>query len=64
MADHRPDERALAVAVHEAEVAYGKANAAPAGPGRIERINRTADALAKAEDAYFHRLSGRAYPLR
>jgi hypothetical protein len=64
MADHRPDERALAAAVHAAEIEVAKANSAGAGPGRIDRINKAYDALSKAEDDYFGRLSGRAYPLR
>ena len=64
MADKNSYEAKLAEAVHKAERAYGEANAAPASTTRIDRINKTADALTKAEAAYQHCLDGRAYPLR
>jgi hypothetical protein len=51
----------LANEVQAAEQAYGEANAAPASAGRIERINKAALALTKAETKYQHCLDGRAY---
>jgi hypothetical protein len=60
MADKRPYEEALAVAVHQAERAVGEALAAPGGANRIEKINATQDALIKAEQRYQHCLSGQA----
>jgi hypothetical protein len=51
----------LANEVQAAEQAYGRAMSAPAGADRIERINRTCDALTKAETNYQHCLDGRAY---
>jgi hypothetical protein len=60
MADKRPYEESLAVAVHRAEYEYGKANAAPASADRIANINRASLALDKAQQAYDHCLSGQA----
>ena len=54
----------LADAVHRAERAYGEAMSAPAGAGRVEKINGTCRALDQAESEYQHCLDGRAYPLR
>ena len=61
MADKNPIEAALAVRVHVAEDEVGKANAAPAGPGRIDRILKADAELSKAEQAYDDCLSGRGY---
>jgi hypothetical protein len=61
MADRNPIEANLAAAVHQAEYEYGKANAAPAGPNRIERIEKAALDLLKAESEYQNCLDGRAY---
>jgi hypothetical protein len=60
MADKDTREDDLATAVHRAEREVGKANAAPAGPDRITRINRAYDAHTKAEQRLDHHLSGQA----
>ena len=61
MGDRDPIEAALAVKVHQAEYEVGKANAAPAGAGRIDRILKADAELSKAEQAYDDCLSGRGY---
>jgi hypothetical protein len=61
MADRNPIEAALAGAVHQAEYDVGKANAAPAGANRVERIAKADADLLKAGDAYDECLSGRGY---
>lgn len=61
MADKNTYEAGLAEAVHQAEQEYAKANAAGAGPNRIDRINRAASDLCKAEAAYEHCRRGIAY---
>ena len=38
MADKNPIDSALAASIHQAEYETGKANAAPAGAGRLDRI--------------------------
>ena len=64
MADKNPIEADLAAKVHRAECDFGQANAAPAGANRIDKINATAEALRKAEEAYDRCLAGVAYPVR
>lgn len=61
MGDRDPIEAALAVKVHQAEYEVGKANAAPAGAGQIDRILKADAELSKAEQAYDDCLSGRGY---
>jgi hypothetical protein len=47
-----PYQDKLAADVLAAEQAYGKANAALAGPNRIENINRACRALDEAQQKY------------
>ncbi len=63
MADKNPREEDLAVAVHRAEDGVRKANAAPAGPRRIDEINKADRQLSKAEQELDHYLSGQAGPM-
>lgn len=58
MADKDAHELALAAAVRAAELEARKANAQPAGPGRIERIAKADAALLDAGQALDHHLSG------
>ena len=51
----------LANDVQAAEQRYGQALSAPGGGDRIDKINRAALDLSKAEAAYQHCLDGRAY---
>jgi hypothetical protein len=60
MADKNPHEQALDVEVHKAEQEVARANAAPAGAGRIANINRADLALIKAQQNLDHCLSGQA----
>jgi hypothetical protein len=60
MADKNSYEASLAEAVHKAERTYGAALAAPASGDRIDRINKAALDLTKAQQAYDHCLSGQA----
>jgi hypothetical protein len=52
MADKNSREAKLAEAVHAAEYEANAASAAPAGPGRIERILKVDLDLLKAQRAY------------
>jgi hypothetical protein len=63
MADKNRYEENLAQAVHDAEQEVARANAAPAGAGRIEQINRADLALIKAQQTLDHCLSGQAGPM-
>ena len=60
MVDKNSYETRLAQAVHDAEQGVARANAAPAGAGRIENINRADLALIKAQQNLDHCLSGQA----
>jgi hypothetical protein len=63
MADPNPRADDLAVAVHAAEHEVRKAHAAPAGAGRIDRINAAELAHSKALQRHSHHLSGQASPM-
>jgi hypothetical protein len=60
MADPNPRDEDLALAVHRAEHEVRKAHAAPAGAGRVDRINRAELAHSKALQRHEHHLSGQA----
>ena len=61
MADKNPIEAALAAAIHQAEYEAGKANAAPASAGRLDRIGKADADLLKAGQAFDDCLAGRGY---
>jgi hypothetical protein len=63
VADKDSSQASLANALHEAEREYGRANAAPAGPNRIENINRACRALDEAQQKYTHCLNEQADPV-
>jgi hypothetical protein len=52
MADKNSIQDGIAEAVHRAEAELRAANTAPAGAGRIERLNKAYVALDAAEQAY------------
>jgi hypothetical protein len=52
MADRNSIEAKLAEAVHRAEYANAQALAAPAGPGSLQRIQKTDADLIEAQKAY------------
>jgi hypothetical protein len=60
MVDRNRYEAELAQKVHDCERSVGLANAMPAGPQRIERINRADLELIKAQQTLDHCLSGQA----
>lgn len=63
MADKDSYQASLANALHEAERAYGEANALPASGSRIEKINAACRALDEAQQRYAHCLSEQAGPM-
>jgi len=60
MADQNKYENALAEKIHEAERAVAAANAAPAGPQRIERILKADRHLIELQQEHDHCVSGQA----
>lgn len=60
MADRDPYELYLATVLHEAEREVARANAAPAGPQRMERIIKAGLELMKASQRLDHFLIGQA----
>jgi hypothetical protein len=62
MADVNPHEEDLAAAIHQAERAVVKANAAPAGPDRIKTILRADKKLVDLNQELDHLLSGQSGP--
>jgi hypothetical protein len=63
MADKNPHEEQLAVAVHAAELRVARANQAPAGPRRIDEINKADRQLSKAQQELDHYLSEQGSPM-
>jgi hypothetical protein len=63
MADKNSYEASLANALHEAEREYGRANAAPAGPNRIQNINQACRALDEAQQRYDYCMCKQADPM-
>jgi hypothetical protein len=63
MADPNPRDDDLALAVHRTEHEVRKAHAQPAGPDRINRINKADLEHAKALQRHEHHLSGQASPM-